>query len=61
MQQLQFTFKHSIETVLEPVVSYLEKNKGSKTPMKKTKGYRILKSAENDLKNLLSNSVNNNQ
>ena len=60
LEQLRDSFKTSIEGAKHPITEYLEKNKGSKTPMKKTKGYKLLKSIDNDLKNILSQTTNNN-
>ena len=60
LEQLRDSFKTSIDSAKYPITQYLEKNKGAKTPMKKTKGYKLLKSIDNDLKNILSQTTNNN-
>lgn len=61
IQNLQNTYKNSIDNVLNPLSSYLEKNKGSKIPLKKTKCYRLLKSTESNLKNTVTETENNNK
>lgn len=60
LEQLRDSFKTSIDSAKYPITQYLEKNKGAKTPMKKTKGYKLLKNIDNDLKNILSQTTNNN-
>lgn len=60
LESLRDSFKTSIENAKHPITQYLDKNKGSKMPMKKTKGYRLLKTIDNDLKNILSTTTNNN-
>ena len=60
LESLRDSFKTSIEAAKYPINQYLEKNRGAKTPMKKTKGYRLLKNVDQDLKNILSTTTNNN-
>ena len=59
LNNVRNTFKQFIERAVEPVTSYLEKNKGSKIPIKKTKGYRLLKTIDIDLRKILSDATNN--
>ena len=60
MENLQNTYKSAIETVLNPLSSYLQKNKGSKIPLKKTKGYHLLKTTHSELQTALSATMNDN-
>ncbi|XP_057290252.1 golgin subfamily A member 6-like protein 25 isoform X1 [Hydractinia symbiolongicarpus] len=58
MEKSRLTFKTSLEQAIEPVASYIDKNKGSKTPIKKTKSYRLLKTVHSDLKNVFASTTN---
>lgn len=58
MEQNRITFKTSLEQAMEPVACYIDKNKGSKMPIKKTKSYRLLKTVHSDLKNVFASTTN---
>ncbi|XP_065646781.1 ribonuclease Y isoform X3 [Hydra vulgaris] len=59
LNDLRNNFKQFIERAVEPVTNYLQKNKGSKIPIKKTKGYRLLKTIEIDLQKILNDVTSN--
>ena len=43
---------------INPLSGYLQKNKGSKIPLKKTKGYHLLKTTHSELQTALAATMN---
>ena len=47
------SFKSSVENTSQPVSKYIENNRGSKSPLKKLKSYKLLKEVDGNLQTIL--------